>query len=133
MNSKVIVGIVGGVAVAVVGAGILFAGSGTEGRATAGTKPLELAAEKCNLGTNGVLGDNGRSITVNGEGEEDYLGAMPEQIECFLKEVHISDSVKAEMWSTRALDGRQSGEWDGFKASWKYHPDSGLDIVVSSK
>lgn len=29
-----------------------------------------------------------------------------------------------------ALEGRQDAEWDNYSASWGYHPDSGLDIVV---
>jgi len=31
--------------------------------------------------------------------------------------------------TTRALDGTQSDEWDGYKARWTYHPDAGVRIT----
>ena len=30
----------------------------------------------------------------------------------------------------RALDGRQTGTWDDFEASWGYHPDDGINLVI---
>lgn len=38
--------------------------------------------------------------------------------------------VVARFGTTRALDGQQTADWDGFTASWGYHPDTGLDVVV---
>jgi hypothetical protein len=26
--------------------------------------------------------------------------------------------------------GRQEASWDGIEASWSYHPDNGLDLVL---
>ena len=37
---------------------------------------------------------------------------------------------QAASGSTRALDGRQSATWAQFEASWTYHPDDGLDVLV---
>ncbi|WP_269142641.1 hypothetical protein [Georgenia yuyongxinii] len=34
------------------------------------------------------------------------------------------------MTSTRALDGRQTAEWDGVVATWSFHPDDGLDVIL---
>jgi hypothetical protein len=42
----------------------------------------------------------------------------------------MPDSIDSRIGSKRALDGRQTATWDGFSASWGYHPDSGLDIVI---
>ncbi len=38
-----------------------------------------------------------------------------------------------EMMSTRALDGRQSYSGDKVNVSWRYHPDSGLEVTYSKK
>jgi hypothetical protein len=37
------------------------------------------------------------------------------------------------MEQTRALDGRQSETWEDFSASWTYHPDNGLDVLIREK
>jgi len=34
------------------------------------------------------------------------------------------------MERTRALDGTQSDTWDGLQASWSYHPDSGINLLI---
>jgi hypothetical protein len=49
---------------------------------------------------------------------------------CVLQGLEASDSVIARMDNTRALDGRQTGTWGDFEASWGYHPDDGLNLVI---
>lgn len=39
--------------------------------------------------------------------------------------------MTAQMDSTRALDGMQTAEWDTFEAKWTYHPDDGLDVIIT--
>ncbi|MET4061749.1 hypothetical protein ABIB35_003326 [Arthrobacter sp. UYP6] len=92
---------------------------------------IEAAAETCSVSdTFGVdMGDNGQSISMSSEGE-DSAGAEYADITCVLAELEVPDSVETRIGTTRALDGRQSAEWDTFAASWGYHPDSGLNIVV---
>jgi hypothetical protein len=34
------------------------------------------------------------------------------------------------MDSTSALNGRQEDSWQEFTASWTYHPDNGIDLIV---
>jgi hypothetical protein len=34
------------------------------------------------------------------------------------------------MEKTRALDGRQTASWSFIEASWTYHPDNGLDVII---
>jgi hypothetical protein len=75
------------------------------------------------------LGDNGQSISMSSEGE-DSAGAEYADISCVLAELEVPDSVETRIGTTRALDGRQSADWDRFTASWGYHPDSGLNIVI---
>ncbi|MGY0233940.1 hypothetical protein [Longispora urticae] len=52
------------------------------------------------------------------------------ELACFLVALKTPDSVIAEMNSTRALDGRQTGDWDNIHASWTYHPDDGLEVIM---
>lgn len=77
------------------------------------------------------VGDGGQSISMQSEGMESD-GAAYTDVTCVLGELGVSDSVTARIDSTRALDGRLTGEWEGFTASWGYHPDSGMDIVVET-
>ncbi|GAA1346967.1 hypothetical protein [Arthrobacter roseus] len=75
------------------------------------------------------LGDAGQSITMNTAGDESS-GADYADVVCVLSAIETPDSVSSRMSSTRALDGRQTGEWDGLSASWGYHPDDGLNVVI---
>lgn len=43
----------------------------------------------------------------------------------------LPDSLIQKMGSTRALDGRQSEEYDGLEVSWSYHPNKGLEVLFS--
>ena len=89
------------------------------------------AAETCNVTeTAGIdIGDNGQSISMSSEGNES-AGAEYSDISCVLGELEVPDSVDNRIGTTRALDGRQTADWDEFTASWGYHPDSGLNIVI---
>ena len=43
----------------------------------------------------------------------------------------LPDSLLQKMAATRALDGRQSEEYDDLEVSWSYHPDKGLEVLFS--
>lgn len=78
------------------------------------------------------LGDEDQSLTMDSESYKAIYqeGADDAQIGCVLRALHMPDSVKSRMDNTRALDGRQSAEWDEFAASWSYHPDNGTNVVI---
>jgi hypothetical protein len=93
--------------------------------------PLVSAQKKCAPGSPyAKVGDDGSSLDVSGEGVEDF-GLPLSQIECILAELRTPDSVLAEMYSIRALDGRQTAQWESIHASWTYHPDHGLHIILT--
>ncbi|MBM7489150.1 hypothetical protein JOD64_000372 [Micromonospora luteifusca] len=94
--------------------------------------PLEAAREVCGAGRTdwAMLGDEGRSLTLRSVGAE-RTGLKLEQLQCYLTELKVPDAVIAEIEGTRALDGRQSGEWDDMRASWIYHPDDGLQMIIT--
>jgi hypothetical protein len=39
-------------------------------------------------------------------------------------------SIVARLDSTRAMDGVQQATWDSYTATWSYHPDSGIDLII---
>lgn len=95
--------------------------------------PLEAAREACGAGRDdwAILGDDGKSLTLRSVGKE-RSGLKIEQLQCYWTELDVPDAVVAEVTATRALDGRQSGEWNDMKASWIYHPDDGLQMIITT-
>jgi hypothetical protein len=91
------------------------------------------AAKSCDVEANSwiVVGDEGQSISMQSEGAE-AAGADYADILCILDALDVPDSVLSRIDSTRALDGRQEGAWNELSASWGYHPDNGLDIVIDA-
>jgi hypothetical protein len=103
--------------------------SGTSTGLFAATNPLADAATTCNTGT---LGDNDQTLLIDMAGEETGSGtATIDEITCVLGELEAPQSVLAQMDSTRALDGMQSATWSTYKATWTYHPDNGLDLILT--
>jgi hypothetical protein len=74
--------------------------------------------------------DDGHTLIVDGNGEQ-VTGAGVTTIATILAILDVPDSVVARMDSTRALDGVQEASWDGLTATWTYHPDDGLDIIIT--
>ncbi len=101
----------------------------------AGPSKLETVYETCGLGQGSSIADEGKTLIVDMMGEDDYTGASYGDVSCVVNDTDLAmpDYVVSAIESTRALDGRQSGEWDGFEAQWSYHPDSGLDLVIHQK
>ena len=127
-----------GVLAALVGGGVLVWVLLTktpvgDAAAAAVASPLETARKTCADGSiNAVIGDDGDTLTLQGRGKE-TSGLTYPQIECILGELDVTDAVKAEIESTRALDGKQVAEWGGLRASWTYHPDDGVRMVITVK
>ncbi len=80
----------------------------------------------------GDLADQDHTLVVDTEGEGYGSGtdSYP-SLKCTLGTLHTPQSVIARMEATRALDGMQSASWDDFQASWTYHPDNGLDVIIT--
>lgn len=72
----------------------------------------------------------GDSISFDTEGRDDLGGDTILDVYCTLAIVQAPSYIFELIQTTRALDGRQSEEWDQFKASWSFHPDDGLRLVL---
>lgn len=88
----------------------------------------------CDAGDTGTrVADGGKTLIVDGAGEEDGgVGVDNDTLECILVVLDAPESVKEHVYQTRALDGRQQDTWPGFTASWSYHPDSGVEMILTA-
>jgi hypothetical protein len=100
-----------------------------------GPTKLQNVYEICGLNQGSNLADEGKTLIIDMMGEEDYVGASYSDVSCVVNDTDLAmpDYIVSAIETTRALDGRQSGDWEGFEAQWSYHPDSGLDLVIHQK
>jgi hypothetical protein len=90
---------------------------------------LRVASQRCN--NVGELADGDKTLFLNMQGNDSGSGMLSvEQVVCVLDALDVPTYVLTEMDETTALAGRQEETWGHFKASWTYHPDNGLDVLV---
>jgi hypothetical protein len=78
-----------------------------------------------------LLGDDDRSLTFDNKGEKDASGADVVDVLCVLGALDVPSSVLSHVEQTTSLDGRQAETWGGVTLAWSYHPDRGLDGVIT--
>ncbi|WP_350348659.1 hypothetical protein ABIQ69_01645 [Agromyces sp. G08B096] len=76
-----------------------------------------------------LVEDDGRTLTLEHEGEEDSAGLDASEVWCIVEELDAPAAVISHMEQTTSMDGRQSEAWDNIEVSWSYHPDRGMDSV----
>ena len=128
---------------AVLGVQFVASGSETSAASGAGTPEGEPTAvvdsrfkdamDACMLwGNAGIeIVDAERTITVDNKGNDDYEGAATTDVFCVLDSLKASAAVQKHIQQTTSMDGRQTETWDGITFSWSYHPDRGLDGVLT--
>ncbi|TDV38728.1 hypothetical protein CLV71_126117 [Actinophytocola oryzae] len=80
----------------------------------------------------GDLDDDDHTLVIDSLGEEPGSGSVDlAGLACLLDGLDTPQSVVAKMNNTRALDGMVSASWGEFDASWTYHPDNGLDVIIT--
>ena len=90
---------------------------------------LRAAYESC--GNVGDLSDGDTSLFLDMIGTDAGSGTLNQSdVICVLAKLDTPSYVIREMDQTRALDGRLSQSWGRFEASWSYHPDDGLDVLI---
>jgi hypothetical protein len=115
--------------VAVAAVGVWIGSLAAPTSANAAAKPtIKQAAKKCNVTAN--LADQGRTLSFDTEGEEDVSGDSVVDVACVLLFLKAPSYVITQIDNTRALDGMQRARWGPFRASWTYHPDNGLNIII---
>ena len=95
---------------------------------------LQSAKDECALSEAGVrVADGGHTMIFDGSGKEDFSGASVTVLACVLEKLGTPQAVIAHLDSTSALNGRQEDNWGSFTASWTYHPDNGVDLIIRVK
>lgn len=89
---------------------------------------LTLAADSC-LGHKNLSAD-GKSVSFDTKGEDDADGNLLASPLCVLNGLLAPDYIFDSLSNTRALDGLIEESWGEFRASWRYHPDTGLQITI---
>lgn len=90
---------------------------------------FEKVANACELATLLVVSDDGKSLMIQGGGEERSAYDI-DDIVCVLRETEAPTHVIQHMSSTRAIDGQQVADWDGITARWSFHPDPGFNLIL---
>lgn len=131
-RGPVILAVAAGAAVVAVAAVVMILAARDGARSPADPPTaLEAAKQQCAEHSPDVrIGDDGASMDISRAAAEEDPGATADHVFCILNELDIPDAVVSHIESTRALDGSQDAEWDRFTASWTYHPDDGLNIIL---
>lgn len=96
-----------------------------------GDTALEQASQQCAAGE---LGDGGNTLFVDTVGTGRASGTdTTSDLACVLNALQTPDYVVHAMEQTSALNGRQTEEWGDFSASWTFHPENGLDVLIREK
>lgn len=91
---------------------------------------FQKAYDKCGSPEGITISDEGKTIVINGLGDEEYYGAELYDVICIVNAVQTPDYIIGNMETTNSMMGRQTDTFgDNIDVSWSYHPDNGLDIV----
>lgn len=69
------------------------------------------------------LGDHNNTLTVEESGGLDAYS-------CVTSTLPIPEATQAKIGATNGFSGTQSDSWDGYKATWSYNKNNGLDLVI---
>ena len=114
------------VVVAGVGAGVYYSRFASENE-------LADVAKECGARGRGVrLASDKSTLTVEAFGEGSG-GATTPVFQCVLERLDAPSAVRERMMETRAIDGTREESWGSYRATWTYHPDQGLHVVISAQ
>lgn len=71
------------------------------------------------------------TLAFDHRGEDEATGGTITDIMFVFTELEMPSRISAHMAQTTSLDDRQSAEWDGLEVQWSYHPDRGMDGIVT--
>jgi hypothetical protein len=94
---------------------------------------FQKAYSSCGTPAGVSVSDNGTTISVDTMGDSEYSGASYSDLVCVIDAVGTPSYINDNIMSVRAIDGRQSDEFNGIVVSYSFHPDNGMDIVFHKK
>ena len=99
----------------------------------AGAQSFSSALDTCHASGSYVrLAADKSSLTLQAENESGR-GLSAPVFRCVLDELDAPASMRQRMLLTRAIDGTQEEQWGLYRATWTYHPDQGLNVVISAR
>lgn len=99
----------------------------------AGAQTFSSALDTCHASGSYVrLAADKSSLTLQAENESGR-GLSAPVFRCVLDELDAPASMRQRMLLTRAIDGTQEEQWGLYRATWTYHPDQGLNVVISAR
>ena len=78
-----------------------------------------------------TIQDDGATLTFDHRGEDEYTGGDIADIMCVFGELDMPSRISTHMGQTTSMDGRQSATWDDLEIQWSYHPDRGMDGMIT--
>ena len=105
--------------------------SGIEVFVSKGPKPtlFDNAFAACHEPFGVSVSDKGTTISIDTRGNEETTGASNSDLLCIIKALETPDYIYKGIMSVRALDGRQTQNFDNLTIWYSYHPDSGATVV----
>lgn len=95
-----------------------------------GSTNFVAAVNTCEAFPYAQVSSDGTSMEMTTSGKKEP-GMSVRTLGCLLEELDAPTSLKQRMESTRAIDGTQEEKWGSYRATWTYHPDHGLHVVIS--
>jgi hypothetical protein len=90
------------------------------------------AVRACGADTSyAVVDDGGKTLTLELQGNDDFAGLNISDLTCIMNSLDAPQSVLSHMDQTTSMDGRQTETWDGITVAFSYHPDRGMDSVLT--
>lgn len=129
-SHKVLTAVLIAVGLAVVGGVGVAAISGSAGGTNEApeTTAIQNAAESCSVAP--MVGDDGRSLEL---ATRPGGSASIADVACISLALDIPDAMVTRIDNTNSLMGMQEDSWDAFTASWAYHPDNGLLLIIEER
>lgn len=107
------------------------AGGSTQADKDPGPTRFQSAVKDCPAKHVADVGDGGRSLMLSTRPYRESVDVV--RVACVLQSLDVSDAVLDRMSSTNSLMGEQRARWDGIRAHWSYHPDNGMQIVLTER
>ena len=87
-------------------------------------------ASKCPMSPYAVVQDDGQTLVLRGYGTDAPFQLSFTELECFFRAAAMPQYIQEEMLRTRAIDGTVRATFGTITASWTYHPDDGLFVIL---
>lgn len=88
------------------------------------------AVNSCQAAPFAKVSSDGSSLEMTTFGKK-QPGMSMRTLGCVLEKLDAPASLEQRMNTTRAIDGTREETWGSYRATWTYHPDQGLHVVIS--